>query len=49
MHKAADASGGADLIMLMNEPPLWDGAPNPLVQSGAVEAASPAYETALPA
>ncbi|MFI4997048.1 MAG: GNAT family N-acetyltransferase [Hyphomicrobiales bacterium] len=49
LHKAAEAAGGADLIMLMNEPSLWEGVPNPLVLSGAVEAASPAYETHLPA
>ena len=49
LRGAAEAAGGADLIMLMNQPSQWEGVPNPLARLGAVEAASHAYETVLPA
>ncbi|SDR31717.1 Acetyltransferase involved in cellulose biosynthesis, CelD/BcsL family [Rhizobiales bacterium GAS113] len=48
LRLAAEAAGGADLIMLTSAPTEWQGRPNPLAGLGAVEAASRAYETELP-
>ncbi|MFI5011833.1 MAG: GNAT family N-acetyltransferase [Hyphomicrobiales bacterium] len=48
LRRAAEAAGGADLVMLSNQPLQWEGAPNPLARLCAVEAASQAYETELP-
>jgi CelD/BcsL family acetyltransferase involved in cellulose biosynthesis len=48
LRQAAEAAGGTDLIMLTSQPLCWEGAPNPLALPGSAEAASHAYETALP-
>jgi CelD/BcsL family acetyltransferase involved in cellulose biosynthesis len=48
LRSAAEAAGGADLIMLTSQPSEWNGATNPLALPGSTEAASHAYETALP-
>jgi CelD/BcsL family acetyltransferase involved in cellulose biosynthesis len=47
LRRAASAAGGADLVMLTNQPLQWEGRSNPLALHGAVEAASHAYGTAL--
>ena len=47
LRKAAEAAGGADLVMLTQQPVEWEGRANPLALAGSAEAASHAYQTAL--
>jgi len=49
LRRAAEAAGGADVVMLASQPLEWDGVQNPLALPGSPDAASHAYETELPA